>query len=309
MTTSDTPHADSNIRAIVLMTASMVLFAIDDAAIKLAGTFAEGAAATPGEIVMIKGVLGGLVYGALMLREGVRPTASFLKALTTDRLIAARTFGDLIAAMAIITGLTLLPISELSAILQVQPLVITLGAALFLKETVGWRRWTAIVVGFIGVMIIIRPSGEGYGVDLIWAFLGVIGLATRDLVTRRVKVHFSTFAIVTYVAVLLIPLGLGMHLAMETEPLFDGLAPAAWAYIIGGGIFGMAGYYAITLSLRLGEISAVAPYRYTRLVAALILGFFIFGEIPDLGMILGSVLVIGAGLFTLYRERKLTKPR
>ncbi|MEM6711906.1 MAG: DMT family transporter [Pseudomonadota bacterium] len=311
MTTSAASQTDSNIRAILLMAASMVLFAIDDAAIKLAGTLGSadgsGGEASPGEIIMIKGILGGLVYGAMMLRDGEQPTPAFIKAIASDKMIAARTAGDLLAAMAIITGLTLLPLSELSAVLQVQPLVITVGAAIFLKETVGWRRWTAILIGFAGVMIIIRPSAEGYSLDIIWAFLAVLGLATRDLVTRQVKTGFSTFSIVTYVAVLLIPMGLVMHLVMENEPLFQGLAPAAWAFVIGGGVFGMAGYYAITLSLRMGEISAVAPYRYTRLVAALILGFLVFREVPDTGMIIGSIMVIGAGLFTLYREQQIKK--
>lgn len=293
-----------NLKAIALMAGSMVLFAIDDAAIKLAGTL-EGGAATPGEILIIKGVLGTLVYGALMLREGTRPTFGLWRGMVTDPVVASRTAGDLLAALAIITGLTLLPLSTLSAVLQVQPLVVTMGAALFLRETVGWRRWSAVLVGFIGVMIIIRPGGETFDGAIVWALLAVLGLSVRDLATRRVKAQFSTFSIVTFVAFLLIPLGIGLHLTVEDTPLMSGLSPTAWAVIIGGGFFGMAGYYAITVSMRIGELSAVAPYRYTRLVAALVLAFLVFGEVPDLAMIIGACLVIGAGLFTLYRERKL----
>lgn len=286
------------------MTISMVLFAIDDAAIKFAGTL-PGGAATPGEILVIKGVLGTLVYGALMLREGTRPTLHLWASMMKDKVLAARTAGDLLAALAIITGLTLLPLSTLSAILQVTPLVVTMGAAFFLKETVGWRRWAAILVGFAGVMIIIQPGGAPFDAAIIWALIAVIGLGMRDLATRAVKPHFSTFSIVTFVAFLLIPVGIPLHIIMDGTPFLTTLSPTAWAVIIGGGIFGMGGYYAITVSMRIGEISAVAPYRYTRLVAALVLAFFIFGEVPDLAMIVGASLVIGAGLFTLYRERKL----
>lgn len=287
------------------MTASMVLFAIDDAAIRAAGTLAEGGAATPGEMAVIKGVSGMLVYGALMLREGTRPTPGLVRGMFADRAITARTIADLLAAMSIITALTLMPLSSFSAILQVQPLVVTLGAALVLKEAVGWRRWSAILVGFAGVMIIIRPTGEGFDSATIWALLAVATLAVRDLATRRVQVQFSTFSIVTLVATLLIPVGFIMHAAMETEPMFVGIAPEAWALILGGGVFGMTGYYAITLSMRIGELSAVAPYRYTRLVAAMILGFLFFNEVPDAGMVIGATMVISAGLFTLYRERQL----
>lgn len=297
------------------MAVSMVLFAVDDAAIKLAGSvvsgsavsgFAvDGGATTPGEILIIKGVLGMLVYGALMLFEGNRMTPTLVRAMFSDRAIVWRTIGDLIGAGAIITALTLMPLSNVAAILQVLPLVVTLGAALVLRETVGWRRWSAILVGFVGVMIIIRPGAEGYDANTLWVLVAVAGLAVRDLAARRIQVRFSTFSIVTMVAALLIPLGLVMHFTMESEPIFVGIAPTAWAFIIGGGFFGMAAYYAITLSTRMGELSAVAPYRYTRLIAALILAYFLFGEVPDLPMIIGSALVICAGLFTLYRERKL----
>lgn len=214
--------------------------------------------------MIIKGVLGVLVYGALMWREGNRMTPTLLRGMAGDKAIVWRTFGDLLAAGAIVTALTLMPLSNVAAILQVLPLVVTLGAALVLGEAVGWRRWSAILVGFAGVMIIIRPGTAGYDINTIWALLAVAGLAIRDLAARRMQARFSTFSIVTMVAALLIPTGLAMHAIMEGEPLFTQIAPAAWAYIIGGGFFGMAAYYAITLSTRMGELSVVAPYRYTR---------------------------------------------
>lgn len=298
-------QSGDNIKAIVLMAVSMVLFAIDDTAIKAAGSLVDGGVATPGEILIIKGVLGVLIYGSLMWREGNRMTLTLLRALFSDKAIVWRTFGDLFSAGTIVTALTRMPLSDVAAILQVLPLVVTLGAALFLREAVGWRRWSAILIGFVGVMIIIRPGTSGYDINTIWALLAVLGLAIRDIAARRMQVRFSTFSIVTMVAALLIPTGLGMHWAMDSNPLFVTIAPAAWAFIVGGGFFGMAAYYAITLSTRMGELSVVAPYRYTRLVAALILAFVFFGEVPDLPMIIGATLVIGAGLFTLYRERKL----
>lgn len=312
----DPDQSRDNIKAIILMSVSMALFAVDDAAIKLAGSAVAGSgmeaggAATPGEILVIKGVLAVLVFGALMLREGTQMTPALLRAMLGDRAIVWRTIGDLIGAGAIITALTLMPLSNVAAILQVLPLVVTLGAALVLREAVGWRRWSAILIGFAGVMIIIRPGAEGYDINTIWALLAVAGLAGRDLAARRMQMRFSTFSIVTLVGALLIPLGLLMHGVMqagmmEERTMFVGIAPAAWAYIIGGGFFGMAAYYAITLSTRIGELSAVAPYRYTRLIAALILAYLLFDEVPDLPMIIGASLVIGAGLFTLYRERKL----
>ncbi len=304
-TTSDHLPTD-NLKAIILMVVCMMCFAIDDAAIKAAGTFDDGFA-TPGEIVLIKGVLGGLLYGALLRSEGKHLTFDLVRSLFSDRLLNVRTFGDLLSAMAIITALSLMPLSEFSAIMQVQPLVVTLGAALILKETVGWRRWSAICVGFVGVLIIIQPTGEGYDASTLWAVLAVVGLAIRDLATRRIKVRFSTFSIVTVVAWLLVPMGIVMHFIMTPGPMLNDISWQAWALIIGGGLFGMVGYYAITVSMRIGELSAIAPYRYTRLVAHLTLAYIFFAEVPTPAMMIGAALVIGAGLFTLYRERKLSR--
>jgi drug/metabolite transporter (DMT)-like permease len=244
-----------------------------------------------------------------MMREGNRMTPALIRAMAGDRAIVWRTAGDLLAAGAVVTALTLMPLSNVAAILQVLPLVVTLGAAMVLRERVGWKRWSAILVGFAGVMVIIRPGTSGYDANTIWALVTVLGLAIRDLAARRMQPRFSTFSIVTMVAALLIPTGLGLHAVMDGGPLFSGIAPAALAWIIGGGFFGMAAYYTITVSTRIGEVAAIAPYRYVRLVAALILAYLLFGEVPDLAMIIGASLVIGAGLFTLYRERKLRAAR
>jgi drug/metabolite transporter (DMT)-like permease len=137
-------QSGDNIKAIILMAFSMVLFAFDDAAIKAAGNLGA-ISASPGEILIIKGVLGIIVYGALMWREGNRMTPTLLRAMAGDKAIVWRTFGDLLAAGAIVTALTLMPLSNVAAILQVLPLVVTLGAALVLGEAVGWRRWSAIL--------------------------------------------------------------------------------------------------------------------------------------------------------------------
>jgi drug/metabolite transporter (DMT)-like permease len=307
-TGTDAPdQAAANLKAIGLMVFAMITFSIDDAAIKFAGTLADGAPSA-GEIIIIKGVVGTLVYGALMLREGGPRSLAHWRSLVLDPAISSRTLGDLVAAMAIITALTLMPLSALSAILQVQPLVVTLGAGLILKETVGWRRWSAILVGFIGVLIIIRPGAESFSMTTLWAILAVAGLAVRDLATRRIQTRFSTYSVITLVVVLLIPLGLAMHWLMDGSPLMQGIAWQGWALVLGGAVFGMSGYVAITASMRMGELSAVAPYRYTRLVAAMILGLFIFSEVPDTPMLLGAAMVIGAGLFTLYRERQVKVP-
>lgn len=306
MTTSASSEQSSdNFKAILLMAFSMVLFAVDDAAIKAAASLVDGEGASSGEILIVKGVLGILVYGTLMLREGSRMSLALLRAMAGDKAIVWRTFGDLVAAAAIVTALSRMPLSNVAAILQVLPLMVTLGAALVLRERVGWKRWSAILVGFAGVMIIIRPGTSGYDANTIWALLAVLGLAFRDLAARRMQQRFSTFSIVTMVSMMLVPTGIGVHAAMDGGPLFTTIAPAALAWIVGGGLFGVFAYYTITVSTRIGEVAAVAPYRYVRLVAALILAYFMFEEVPDLPMIVGATLVIGAGLFTLYRERKL----
>lgn len=280
-----------NLTAIMLMVAAMGFFALDDSFIKLAS-----AQINVGQVILLQSVISAVVFGALTLFSG--------KPLWTPAYFAppiiVRNAGEILGVVCFVTALALMPLSTASAILQAQPLAVTLGAALFLGEAVGWRRWSAVLIGFAGVLIIIRPGMEGFSAVALLPVGAVIGLAMRDLGTRRVDVDVSTLQLSTLAAVVLIPPSLIMMI------VFGGWQPMeaqTTLYVLGAATAGVLAYYTITVSLRIGELSVIAPFRYTRLLFALIFGFVLFAERPDLPMLIGSALIIGTGIYAFYRER------
>lgn len=280
-----------NLPAIAFMVASMGLFALDDSFIKLAS-----ASINVGQIITLQCLIAAIVFGFLTRLSG-RPlwTRAYL-----DTPIVVRNAGEIFGVVCFVSAIVAMPLSDASAILQAQPLVVTLGAALFLGEKVGWRRWTAVLVGFIGVLIIIRPGTSGFTPAALLAVGAVIGLATRDLGTRRVAADVSTLQLSMLASLVIIPPGLTLMVALGGWQPLDG---PTTILVFAAATAGMLGYYTITVSLRIGELSVIAPFRYTRLLFALILGFFIFNERPDLPMAIGSTLIIGTGIYAFYRER------
>ena len=178
----------------------------------------------------------------------------------------------------------------------------TLGAALFLGEPVGWRRWSAIVAGFLGVLLIIRPGLEGFDMRALLAVLGVCGLALRDLATRRIPPATSSFQLSFLAFLSLIPAAIVLG-AVSGAPLVwpD---PAQWALLAGAVGMGVLAYYAIVGAARVGEVSFVTPFRYSRMLFALIVGYVVFSERPDALMLIGATVIVASGLYTLWRERK-----
>lgn len=290
-----TPDQTSNLRGIVLMVISMSGFAVGDALMKLASQGGVDGASV-GQMLAFQGLFGLLAFGLLMRHAGDRITWD----LVSDRAVVWRTISDIGSACAFVTALTLMPLGNASAILQFQPIVVTLGAVFFLGETVRWRRWSAIAGGFVGVMIIIRPGLDGFTSASFYVLVAVAGLTVRDLLTRVLNPKHSTLAISFFVSAAIIPAGLALHLVSGSDWF---VSTDRFLYLLASSGFVMGAYYALTQSLRIGEISAVAPYRYTRLVAAFLAAYVLLGEKPDHLTLAGSGLVVAAGLFVLYRER------
>jgi drug/metabolite transporter (DMT)-like permease len=283
-----------NLRGAILMTAAMLGFAIEDMFIKLL------AATVPlGMVLILLGAGGALVFAVLALMRG---DALFSRDLLA-RSVLIRNSGELIGTIGFITAIALTPLSSASAILQATPLVVTLGAALFLGEQVGWRRWSAILAGFAGVLLIIRPGLAAFEPLSLFAVLGVIGLALRDLATRTVPRSISSMQLSTYAFATLVPAGFGM-LAFTGQSLrmltpLEGLLMAA---ALG---FGVLAYYAIVAAMRMGDVAVITPFRYSRLVFALIFGVLFFGERPDAATLAGSALIVASGIYTFWREARL----
>jgi drug/metabolite transporter (DMT)-like permease len=283
----------SNLRGVVLMVASMAGFAVEDALIKIAS-----ATVPVGQILMTLGIGGVVVFGLIARRQGIALVSSVL----LQRPVMIRNLGEMGSAMAFVTAISMSPLSTVSAILQAAPLAVTLGAALFLGAPVGWRRWTAILVGFGGVLLIVRPGGASFDLGAVLALVSVFLLAARDIATRIVPPTVPSVLLASYGFAAVIPAG-AVLLMISGGPVIPG-AEAGLA-ITGALVIGPFAYYAIVAAMRLGDIAVVTPFRYTRLVFAVGLGIAIFGERPDALTLLGAGIVIASGLYTLIREARL----
>jgi drug/metabolite transporter (DMT)-like permease len=285
----------NNLRGILLMVASMAGFAVEDAFIKSA------AATVPvGQILILLGLGGTLIFGTLARVQG----APLLTRAILLRPVLIRNAAEMLGTMTFVSAIAIAPLSTVSAILQATPLAVTLGAALFLGAQVGWRRWTAILVGFAGVLIIVRPGAAGIDLGAILAVAGVFLLAARDLATRATPATVPSTVIATYGFASVIPAGV-LLLAFSGGALVP--EPRAMLFIAGALTVGVFAYYGIITAMRVGEIAVVTPFRYSRLLFAVAIGVVFFGERPDAATFLGAALVIGSGLYTLLREARLAR--
>lgn len=249
-----------------------------------------------GQVMLVRGVFATVMIAAIAYSRG----ALRLPRQALHPMVALRSICELLATLAFLGALARMPLANVTAVLQALPLAVTMGAALFLGEAVGWRRWLAIMVGFLGVMVIVRPGFEGFNAFSLLALLCVGFCAVRDLATRRIPDEVPSLLVSTVTAVAVTTVG-GLLI-----PAFGG-----WVPMTGGEIGILAtmavllivGYQFVIMAMRIGDISAVAPFRYTALVWAILLGFLMFGDVPDLPMIIGATIVVGTGLYTLYREQ------
>jgi drug/metabolite transporter (DMT)-like permease len=219
--------------------------------------------------------------------------------------VALRLVGEIGGTISFMAAITHLPLANTLAIFQALPLAITLGAALVFREPVGWRRWLAIGIGFLGVLIIVRPGAAGFTEYSLLALISVAFCALRDLATKQIPANipslFVTLLMTVMVtmtgAVILFPLG------GWTPPSGRSLALLALAAVLM-----LTGYQCMIMALRSGDISAVAPFRYTALPWAMLLGYLVFGDRPDAMMATGASIIVVSGLYAFYRERVRERP-
>jgi drug/metabolite transporter (DMT)-like permease len=279
-----------NQRGAAFMTASMAGFAVEDVFVKAA------ARALPlGQVLLTIGLIGVLTFALMAWRRG----EAVLPAAFLSRAMLVRSGFEVTGRLFYGLAITLTALSTTSAILQATPLVVVAGAALVFAEKVGWQRWLAVGIGFVGVLVILRPGAEFSALSML-AVVGLLGFAGRDLATRAAPKGLSNrqlgalgFAMLAAAGAILLAVTGG-----AAVPDAHGLALLA-----GGAVFGMAGYHALTAAMRTGEVSAVTPFRYTRLIFALALSMLLFHERPDLATWIGAALVVGSGIFALTRSR------
>lgn len=285
-----------NFRAATLMVVSMVLFALEDMFIKIL------AAGLPyAEVLGLIGLLGWLCFWAMLrLRGGRFWTRDLLRPV-----VVLRNMAEAVGAIGIILALALTEMSSTAAIMQALPLALVLGAAVFLGEPVGWRRWTAIGAGFVGVLLVVRPGVSDFQPASLMALMAVLGLAVRDLATRRVPAHVPSLQLAAsaFFAILLA----AIIMAVVEGQAFVMLNPSQWLALAGCIAVGVGGYALLVAATRVGEASALAPFRYTRLVFALILAVIVFGERPDALTLTGAGIIVASGCYAMWREALLRR--
>ncbi|WP_170596601.1 DMT family transporter [Ruegeria arenilitoris] len=282
-----------NVKGALLMMGSMAAFTVNDTLVKAAGQEVPLF-----QLVALRGLLATILVFALARHLG----ALHLRFGRHDRwLVAFRCVAELSATFFFLTALMHMPLANVTAVLQALPLTVTLGAALFFSEQIGWRRIMAIALGFAGMLLIVRPGPDGFSIYAMYALIAVICVTARDLITRRMSPEVPSM-VVTLATSLTITTGAAI------ASVFQGWVPmtaGSGMLIASAAVFVLLGYIFSVMVMRVGEVSFVAPFRYSSLIWALGLGWTVFGDWPDRITMLGAALVVTAGLFTLFRERAL----
>lgn len=276
------------------MSAAMLCFVLNDTVAK---TLSDQI--NVGEFIAIRGLFASTIIAVLVIAMG--HVRDIPKALS--RQVLVRTLFDVVSTFLFIIALFHLPLPNVTAVMQAVPLVVTVMAAAFLGEAVGWRRLSAILIGFAGVLLIVKPGGAGFN-NYIWLALAcVFTVAIRDLATRKLNLTVPSI-IVAFTNSVCVMLGGVLWTAFEG---FHPVTATQTGWIAVGSVFLVGGYLFTVMALRGTEVAYTAPFRYTLIVYALILGYVVFGDVPDSWSMLGIVLIVGSGLFTLYREQRLKK--
>ncbi|MEP2534262.1 DMT family transporter [Shimia sp.] len=286
-----------NLKGAVLMMCSMAAFVLNDTCIKLLGPEVPLF-----QMLFLRGVASSILVWALARTIG--PIKLRFPARDWG-LVIGRTMSEIVAAYFFINALYHMPIANVTAVLQVLPLTVTLGGALFFREPVGWRRFSAILVGFLGMLLIVRPGPDGFDIYALYAMAAVAAVTVRDLTTRRMSVAVPSMTVTLFASLGVTVFSAFASLGSEWVSL-DGRQVAL---LSGASVFILGGYLFSVMVMRCGDVSFTAPFRYSGLVWALVLGAAVFGDWPDALTLAGCVIVVGAGVFTIVRANARTQAK
>lgn len=280
-----------NLHGAAWMILAMAGFAVEDTLLKMAATTLP-----VGQVLISFGFVGIVVFALWAILAGESP----LNPAMLGRAMALRSLCEVTGRLFFMLAIALTPLSTASAILQATPLVVMVGAIFIFGETIGPRRWLAVLAGFAGVLMVLRPGTEGFGPLSLLAVIGMLGFAGRDLATRAAPATMSFrqlgvlgFTMLIVAGLITLPFG-GSPVMPDTE---------TWLGLLGASAAGICAYTSLTIAMRTGEVGAVTPFRYTRLVFAMIAGVAVFGERPDSWTIAGSGIIILAGIAALRLSR------
>ena len=288
---------NANLRGALYMAVAMASFTTNDTLVK-----SVLPSVNMGQVILLRSVFATILLSLLVSRSGGIPPLRIL----VGKAVLIRVGCEMASAVTFILALRHLPIGNITAMLQALPLAVTMGAALVFAEPVGWRRWSAIAVGFLGVLIIVRPGLEGFSAWSLLVLATVVFCAIRDLATRRIPQDVPSVWVSAATSI-------GVMLAgLVVMPFTGGWQPIGFhplLLLFAAAMVVVVGYQFVIMAMRQGEISFIAPFRYISLLWANLLGYLVFDEVPDNLMLLGSALVVASGLYALYRERVVGRER
>lgn len=287
----------ANLVGSLWMVGAMAAFAIEDALVK-------GVTQTlpVAQVLVLFGAGGAVIFAAAALRTG----DPLISADVVSRPMRVRICFEIVGRLFYTLALALTPLSATTAILQATPIVVVLGAAVLFGERVGWRRWSAIVLGLVGVLIILRPTPASFTPLSVLAVIGMVGFAGRDLASRAAPQSVGTAVLGFWGFVALVLAG-GLYAVLWEQRGF--VMPDGWALVslVGIALWGTAAYASLMKAMRTGEVATVTPFRYTRLLFGIALGILVFGETVDAAMATGCAVVVASGLFILHRGRQAAR--
>jgi len=281
-----------NLKGILAMCAAMALFVANDTLVKLATVHVAAH-----QILFLRGIFASAFVLIAVFWTGMWRHWKEM----ANRLLLLRCLLEVFVAYTFILALGVLAIADLTAILLLSPLIITAISALALKETVRWRRWLAVILGFAGMLLVVKPGGSGFQAAALLGVVSTIGVAFRDLVTRHLADTLPTLLVATAGILSLTAFGGLLSLGLPWQPLDSHVI----LLLAGAALTVLLGNVAIIMAFRDVDVSAVSPFRYTVIVWAVLAGIVIFGDIPEPAAWLGILLIVGSGLYTLYRETVL----
>jgi len=286
---------NDNLLGAALMTCCVLAYVLNDAVMKL--LFAD---IDFFQAIFLRGLvsLPPLLVLALMTKTLLQKYSAKNQGLMIIRILA-----EIGTTVTFLTALKHMPLANVTAILQSLPLAITMAAAIFLGEPVGWRRWSAICLGFTGVLLIIRPGLAGFNSYSLLALAAVLLLTIREISTRQLdnKIPTVTVALST-------TLGITVFAAlMLIGDEWAEINFVSWSLIIAAAAAVTVATLLSVVAMRTGDIGFVSPFRYTSLIGAIGLGILLFGEWPDGMTLLGAVIIAFAGVYSLYREQLFNK--
>jgi len=284
-----------NFRGALIMMICMSAFVLNDAFVRLAGDSLPLA-----QILFIRG----LITTFLLLAFAIYGGAFSISVSKKDKWrIFFRSVAEALTAYFFLTAVMHMPFANVTAILQILPMTVTLAAAIIFKEKVGLIRISLIILGFFGVVLIINPSADGFNLYAIYALIAVVLITIRDLITRKLSSEVPTLlpTVSASIGVLFFSVILLINTPLQSLNLQNS------AFIFLAACFIVFGYYTAVLVMRSGEISFISPFRYTAILFALILGFIFFDEKPDITAFVGIVIVMLAGIILMMRNSSAQK--